>query len=141
MSKKRRNNGHYCKICGCWKANERFSGSGHAAHICKDCAKLPIAQRNEMQVVGRLMGLPFRLNKDQRKWLEAMRKDKREEVRNTAEWVYEQRYGWIEQMRKEEEELEAYLEEMGDEWEDEDWEDEEDGLDLDEIDITALPFE
>ena len=27
--------GHYCKICGEHKANEKFSGKGHAAHICK----------------------------------------------------------------------------------------------------------
>ena len=26
--------GHYCKICGEYKANEKFSGKGHAAHIC-----------------------------------------------------------------------------------------------------------
>jgi hypothetical protein len=31
--------GHYCRICGEYKANEKFSGRGHAAHICKACAK------------------------------------------------------------------------------------------------------
>ena len=31
--------GHYCRICGQRKANEKFSGRGHAAHICKACAK------------------------------------------------------------------------------------------------------
>ena len=25
--------GHYCKVCGEYKANEKFSGKGHAAHI------------------------------------------------------------------------------------------------------------
>ena len=30
--------GHYCKVCGEYKANEKFSGKGHAAHICKICA-------------------------------------------------------------------------------------------------------
>ena len=33
--------GHYCKVCGEHKANERFTGRGHATHICKVCAKLP----------------------------------------------------------------------------------------------------
>ncbi len=33
--------GHYCKVCGEYKANEKFSGKGHAAHICKSCASLP----------------------------------------------------------------------------------------------------
>ena len=37
MSKKP--NGHYCRICGQYKANEKFSGRGHTAHICKACAK------------------------------------------------------------------------------------------------------
>ena len=36
MSKPR---GHYCRICQQHKANEKFSGRGHAAHICKACAK------------------------------------------------------------------------------------------------------
>jgi hypothetical protein len=31
--------GHYCRICQQYKANEKFSGRGHAAHICKACAK------------------------------------------------------------------------------------------------------
>lgn len=31
--------GHYCRICGQHKANEKFSGRGHAAHICKACAR------------------------------------------------------------------------------------------------------
>jgi len=34
--KKKRPHGHYCKICGEYKANEKFSGKGHAAHICKE---------------------------------------------------------------------------------------------------------
>ena len=32
--------GHYCKICGEYKSNEKFSGKGHAAHICKACYAL-----------------------------------------------------------------------------------------------------
>lgn len=34
---KKKQQGHYCKICGERKANEKFSGKGHAAHICKSC--------------------------------------------------------------------------------------------------------
>jgi len=40
MAKKKRQ-GHYCKICGEVKANEKFSGKGHAKHICKKCQSLP----------------------------------------------------------------------------------------------------
>ena len=36
MAKKKRQ-GHYCRICGEYKANEKFSGKGHAQHICKTC--------------------------------------------------------------------------------------------------------
>lgn len=31
--------GHYCRICGRERANEKFSGKGYADHICKDCAR------------------------------------------------------------------------------------------------------
>lgn len=37
--------GHYCKICGEYKANEKFTGKGHVNHICKVCAKLPAEQK------------------------------------------------------------------------------------------------
>lgn len=40
MAKKKRQ-GHYCKICGEIKANEKFSGKGHAKHICKSCQSKP----------------------------------------------------------------------------------------------------
>lgn len=35
--KKKKQQGHYCRICGEYKANEKFSGKGHAQHICKAC--------------------------------------------------------------------------------------------------------
>ena len=45
--------GHYCKVCGEYKANEKFSGKGHAAHICKTCAALPPEkQAEEMHLPG-----------------------------------------------------------------------------------------
>lgn len=37
--------GHYCRICGRSRPNEKFSGKGHSSHICKDCAKLPMEKR------------------------------------------------------------------------------------------------
>lgn len=36
MSKKQKQ-GHFCKICQTYKANEKFSGKGHRQHICKVC--------------------------------------------------------------------------------------------------------
>lgn len=37
---------HWCRICGCRKANEAFSGSGHKTHICKACKSLPAEVRD-----------------------------------------------------------------------------------------------
>lgn len=30
--------GHYCRICGRTRANEKFSGKGHKNHVCRDCS-------------------------------------------------------------------------------------------------------
>jgi hypothetical protein len=46
MKKKR---GHYCKICGCRRPNEAFSGKGHREHICKRCKSLPKEQLQNIQ--------------------------------------------------------------------------------------------
>lgn len=37
MGIKRR--GHYCKICGKTRPNDKFSGKGHRHHLCKDCKR------------------------------------------------------------------------------------------------------
>ena len=49
MPKKRKNrpHRHYCKVCGEYKANEKFSGKGHAAHIRKACSRLSAEERAE----------------------------------------------------------------------------------------------
>ena len=38
--RKRKLPGHYCWACDRRRANEKFSGRGHARHLCRDCAKL-----------------------------------------------------------------------------------------------------
>ena len=48
MAKKRKQQGHYCRICGEYKANEKFSGKGHARHICKECQSLPEEVKADM---------------------------------------------------------------------------------------------
>ena len=90
MSKKHQ--GHYCRICGRYRANEKFSGGGHKNHICKDCARLPVEKRNEIEAVNRLMSLPFRLSKQQRIWLEKMKEDMRDDVRDAAVYAYDLRF-------------------------------------------------
>ncbi len=52
--------GHYCHVCGEHKADEKFSGKGHAAHICKTCAALPINERNLMITLRKIDNMAFR---------------------------------------------------------------------------------
>lgn len=89
MKKKR---GHYCKVCGEYKTNEKFSGRGHAAHICKACASLPPEKQAEIMAVTRLLNLPWRLSKEQLAWLRNRTKDRRPEVRALAQHIYEMRF-------------------------------------------------
>ena len=39
--KKKKHHGHYCRICGNYLPNEKFTGKGHTRHICKSCQSLP----------------------------------------------------------------------------------------------------
>lgn len=69
---RKRQQGHYCKICGERKANEKFSGKGHAVHICKQCQSLPAEIQTDMRRirdVERLLG-KFPLSRQDWKLLE-----------------------------------------------------------------------
>jgi hypothetical protein len=48
--------GHYCRICGRVRANERFSGRGHRDHICKDCQRMPHEKRQRIEQLDELYG-------------------------------------------------------------------------------------
>jgi len=76
---------HYCKICGCNLPNEKFSGKGHAAHICKQCAKIPPDKRSELETITRINNLSPWMSKKDRAWLQKMMNDKRDNVRLAAE--------------------------------------------------------
>lgn len=91
-----KSHGHYCKICGEYKANEKFSGKGHAAHICKFCQSLPVEERNKEAILTRMMNLPFHLSKEQISWLKKHRKDKRPEVSEAAKAVFAERFPYAE---------------------------------------------
>jgi hypothetical protein len=49
MVKKRKRPGHYCWCCERMRPNEKFSGSGHARHLCRDCSKLGAAELQHRQ--------------------------------------------------------------------------------------------
>jgi hypothetical protein len=40
---------HHCRICGCRKPNEAFSGNGHKIHVCKACSRAPSVERNSIE--------------------------------------------------------------------------------------------
>ena len=77
--KKKKPHGHYCRICGQYKANEKFSGRGHAAHICKACHTLPIARRNELERVNKIERIAenFFISKEDINRLNQYARDKR----------------------------------------------------------------
>gem|GEM_PF-5089378 len=54
MAKKKRYRGHFCKVCGNILPNEKFSGKGHAAHICKKCTRKSKAQQSEEITITRI---------------------------------------------------------------------------------------
>jgi hypothetical protein len=113
MAKKKKYRGHYCKICGEIKANEKFNGKGHRSHICKSCSKLSVEKRNElvrMRKIGDIEFSGFYLSKKDRDLLKKYRKDKRysEEVRGYAARVLEDaeiRYHEMQEAKQQEEEL------------------------------------
>ena len=91
MAKKssRRSHGQYCKICGEYKANEKFSGKGHAAHICKACSQLSAAEKSEAITINRLHNLSLdRLSASDKAWLENRLHDSRPEVAELAKEIY-----------------------------------------------------
>lgn len=54
MTRKKYYRGHYCQVCGEVLPNERFTGKGHAAHICKRCARKPLKERQEGIALNRI---------------------------------------------------------------------------------------
>jgi hypothetical protein len=65
---KEKQQGHYCKICGEVKANEKFSGKGHAAHICKECERLPVERKNELQYINRIGRIAEKYPRSREDW-------------------------------------------------------------------------
>lgn len=117
--------GHYCKICGEYKANEKFSGKGHAAHICKKCQSMSAEQRSEAQAITKMMNLPYHLSKEQIEWLKNKCHDKRPEVSETAKELFEMRFPYAERNKRKKQicinQIELYVcgemyDEFGDEY-------------------------
>ena len=84
--------GYYCKVCGQFKANEKFSGKGHSIHVCKECSRLSGSEQAERIALNRIENLPYQLSKAQKEWLKKRTKDRREVVKNAAREAYSMRY-------------------------------------------------
>ena len=86
MAKKKRYRGHFCKVCGNILPNEKFSGKGHAAHICKKCARKSKVQQSEEIAITRIYSVLsyHNLSRDNRKMLEKYSRSKNERVRSEA---------------------------------------------------------
>ncbi|MCI8537247.1 MAG: hypothetical protein HFF18_01085 [Oscillospiraceae bacterium] len=99
--KSKHHQGHYCKICGEYKANEKFSGKGHVAHICKACSSLSAGEKAEAMTINRLMNLPFgRLSDRGKGWLENRVHDHRPKVAELAREVYRQHLPYAERNKR-----------------------------------------
>jgi hypothetical protein len=48
--------GHFCRICGCRRPNEQFSGRGHRIHVCKECQRLPKGEIKRIEALDELHG-------------------------------------------------------------------------------------
>lgn len=48
--------GHYCRMCGRARPNEKFSGKGHRIHVCKDCSRLPKDERRRRELEDEIAG-------------------------------------------------------------------------------------
>lgn len=68
MTKKKKKQGHYCRICDERKSNESFSGSGHIKHICKVCDALPLERKNELQIINRIGRTGEKYPKSRQDW-------------------------------------------------------------------------
>lgn len=94
MTKKKQGKSHkqgrVCKICGKNKTNEKFSGKGYAAHICKKCEALPADEQSTMQTIRRIESMTLRWCTDSElQWLHEQANDPRPEVQAAAEDAYE----------------------------------------------------
>ncbi len=65
---KKKQQGHYCRVCGEYKANEKFSGKGHARHICKKCQSLPKDVQADMIRCNEVERAAFKFPMNRQDW-------------------------------------------------------------------------
>lgn len=91
--KKKKQHGHYCKVCGEHKSNESFTGKGHASHICKACSSLSPAACSEAETLTKIDNMATRyLSDNEIKWLRNRMKDSRPAVKEAAQILRHARF-------------------------------------------------
>ena len=90
MSRREKPRGRFCWCCGRIKANEGFSGHGHARHLCRECSKLgteEIAYRQAVRDIDRLLDWKGMVRRKQREGFERFLFHADERVRHYAAQV------------------------------------------------------
>lgn len=113
--------GHYCRICGRYRANEKFSGKGHRIHVCKDCSRLPVEERQSIEEENEIYGFLSQSNitKKNLTRLKTLAKSSNAEIASKSQLVLEigrvhpQKLGRLRFLAKERKDLLAQLEETG----------------------------
>ena len=96
MSRKKRKRmqpGHFCWACGRRRPNEKFSGRGHARHLCRDCSKLgadELAYRQALRNLERCMTWEGIIPRKRRKLFEQFLDHKDPRIRARAEEMLEE---------------------------------------------------
>jgi hypothetical protein len=85
------NIGHYCRICGRQRPNEKFTGRGHRSHICEDCQRLPREELGRIERLDELFRFLDQSNISAKNIsrLETLKRDPNKEVRELAGLILE----------------------------------------------------
>ncbi len=83
--------GHWCRICGRTKPNEKFSGKGHRNHICKECSKKPKEERDAIDQEDEIFGYLKQANISKKNIarLEQLKASKNERISGLASIVFD----------------------------------------------------
>ena len=96
MVKGKKHRGHYCWVCQRYLPNEKFSGRGHARHICKKCRRLGTEELAYRQTVRNIERGAGRIRRKDRKACQRLLDDPDERVRKHAlSWAH-----WLKPRRK-----------------------------------------
>lgn len=96
------------------RANEKFSGRGHARHLCKDCARLgkkELAYRQSVRNLERLLTCDGRVRRENREQFKKYLNHENERVRAFATEI-ETADAWARAERRLDRELEDFLDDL-----------------------------